>query len=97
MQRQILLAKKFDSKLFFVSRNYDVFLRKHLYLCLRLGYKSHVLSRYLFSIVYAKANAMAFDRTERFVKRATSTSARIGPGIYDISDLSKPIRDPGNL
>ncbi|KAL6444140.1 hypothetical protein ACFW04_001818 [Cataglyphis niger] len=39
---------------------------------------------------------MAFDRTERFVKRATSTSARVGPGIYDISDLSKPIRDPDN-
>ncbi|KAM0728430.1 Sperm-tail PG-rich repeat-containing protein 2 [Formica fusca] len=39
---------------------------------------------------------MAFDRTERFVKRAMSTSARMGPGIYDISDLSKPTRDPDN-
>lgn len=44
-----------------------------------------------------KSQRMAFDRTERFVKRATSTSARIGPGIYDVSVLSKPTRDPGNL
>lgn len=58
---------------------------------------SYMCFQDIFFQSYAKANAMAFDRTERFVKRAASTSARIGPGIYDISDLSKPIRDPGNL
>ncbi|XP_020279765.1 sperm-tail PG-rich repeat-containing protein 2-like isoform X2 [Pseudomyrmex gracilis] len=39
---------------------------------------------------------MAFDRTERFVKSRTSTSAYVGPGSYDISELSKPPRDPDN-
>ncbi|KYQ54243.1 Uncharacterized protein C4orf37 like protein [Trachymyrmex zeteki] len=40
---------------------------------------------------------MAFDRTERFVEIATSTSAQVGPGTYDISDPSKPARHLGNL
>ncbi|KYM78964.1 Uncharacterized protein C4orf37 like protein [Atta colombica] len=40
---------------------------------------------------------MAFDRTERFVEIATSTPVRVGPGTYDISDPSKPVRDLGNL
>jgi len=40
---------------------------------------------------------MAFDRTERFVKIATSTPTRVGPGTYDVSDPSKPVRDLGNL
>ncbi|KAG5315012.1 STPG2 protein, partial [Acromyrmex insinuator] len=40
---------------------------------------------------------MAFDRTERFVEIATSTSVRVGPGTYDISlDPSKPARDLDN-
>lgn len=40
---------------------------------------------------------MAFDRTERFARVARSTPARVGPGTYDVSDPSKPSRDPGNL
>ncbi|XP_026825708.1 sperm-tail PG-rich repeat-containing protein 2-like [Ooceraea biroi] len=39
---------------------------------------------------------MAFDRRKRFEKLTTSTPARVGPGTYDISDLSKPLRDPEN-
>ncbi|XP_018305215.1 uncharacterized protein [Mycetomoellerius zeteki] len=39
---------------------------------------------------------MAFDRTERFVEIATSTSAQVGPGTYDISDPSKPARHLDN-
>ncbi|XP_018053258.1 PREDICTED: sperm-tail PG-rich repeat-containing protein 2-like [Atta colombica] len=39
---------------------------------------------------------MAFDRTERFVEIATSTPVRVGPGTYDISDPSKPVRDLDN-
>lgn len=40
---------------------------------------------------------MAYDRTERFVEVATSTTVHVGPGTYDASDPSKPARDPGNL
>nr|XP_012229389.1 PREDICTED: sperm-tail PG-rich repeat-containing protein 2-like [Linepithema humile] len=39
---------------------------------------------------------MAFDRVEKFVKRTTSTCDQIGPGTYDVSDISKPPRDLDN-
>jgi len=46
----------------------------------------------------ARANkqVMAFDRTERFAKLMMTTPTHVGPGTYDISDLTKPPRDPGN-
>ncbi|KAK2587775.1 hypothetical protein KPH14_003881 [Odynerus spinipes] len=39
---------------------------------------------------------MAYDKTERFSKLITQTPARVGPGTYDQSFLSKPPRDLDN-
>ncbi|KAH0952899.1 hypothetical protein HN011_005760, partial [Eciton burchellii] len=36
---------------------------------------------------------MAFDRTERFAKLIITTPTHVGPGTYDVSDLTKPPRD----